>query len=530
MITAGLRSVTGIASGRSVPWLLDHRARHRGDHPFLIWEPFDGTPQVWTYADFAAAVAAVAGGLAAHGVGRGERVVLHLDNCPEFLLAWFAIIRLGAVAVCTNTRSAAVEVAYYVAHCGARLAITQPSLTDHIVAALPADGLMLVVAPNGDFAALLDAPPAAAAPVGDLDAASIQYTSGTTGRPKAVIWTHANCLWGGKVNAAHEKLGPADIQLVYAPLFHTNAQAYSVLACLWSGASFVLQPRFSSSRYWDVSVRRHCTFASQLYFTLRALSGLAVPDNHAYRLWGTGMTGHPIAERLGVPTIGWWGMTETISHPIVGDADVPERPGTIGRAASEYEIDVVGENGRSVAAGTTGDLLVRGVRGVSLFAGYLNDPAATAAAFDARGWFVTGDRVTPHDDGGITFADRAKDMLRVGSENVAASEIERVVASVAGVAEAAVVGAPDAMLDEVPVAFIVVRPGTADPSDAVLTACRAQLAAFKVPREVRIVAQLPRVTLEKVAKHQLRELLRDEAAIRPVPANRRQTGPVRNER
>lgn len=507
-------------SGRGVPWLLDLRARDRGGKPFIIWEPFEGEPSVWTYARFAEGVARVAGGLAARGVKPGDRVLIHLENRPEFLLAWFACVHLGAVAVCTNTRSAADEVAYYVAHSEVVLAITQPSLAQVVAAALPASAPLLVTS-DGErperahaFEALLASEPAPMVPVSDLAPASIQYTSGTTGRPKAVVWTHANCLWGGKANSAHEALTEADIQLVFAPLFHTNAQAYGVLACLWAGASLVLQPRFSSSRFWDVSVRNRCTFGSQLYFSLRALSGTEAPPDHAYRLWATGHSGHPVATRMGVPTIGWWGMTETISHPIIGDTQVPTTPGAIGRPASEYEVAVLREDGAPVEPGETGDLLVRGVMGVSIFAGYLHDEAATADSFDERGWFKTGDRVTVHPDGCISFSERSKDMLKIGAENVAASEIERVVAAVPGVAEVAVVAAPDPMLDEVPVAFVVMREGHGDPEAAVIAACRENLADFKVPRAVRVVSEMPRATLEKVAKHKLRQILREEAAAK----------------
>jgi crotonobetaine/carnitine-CoA ligase len=318
-------------------------------------------------------------------------------------------------------------------------------------------------------------------------------------------------LWAAKVNSAHEGLTAADIQLVYLPLFHINAQAYSVLASLWVGSTFVLQPRFSASRFWDVSVRNRCTWASQVYFALRALATLDVPAKHSYRLWGTGMSGHPLEAKLGVPTLGWWGMTETISHPIVGDVHIPNRPQTIGYAAPEYSVAVVNAEREPAEPGETGDLLVHGTPGVSLFAGYLHDEAATANAFDVDGWFKTGDRVAVHPDGTFTFSDRAKDMLKVGAENVAASEIERVVAAVPGVGEVAVVGAPDPMLEEVPVAFVVAsddRPGL---DTAVLVACREKLATFKVPRAVRIVSDLPRSTLEKVAKHKLREALRNEA-------------------
>jgi crotonobetaine/carnitine-CoA ligase len=156
---------------------------------------------------------------------------------------------------------------------------------------------------------------------------------------------------------------------------------------------------------------------------------------------------------------------------------------------------------------------VRGIPGVSLFAGYYLDPAATAAAFDSQGWLRTGDRVTVTDDGSMIFADRAKDMLRVGAENVAASEVERVVSAVPGVREVAVVGGPDPMLDEVPVAFVV--GANADSlailESQILDACRSKLAAFKVPREIHFVDDLPRATLGKVAKEQLRAQLRDRA-------------------
>ena len=156
---------------------------------------------------------------------------------------------------------------------------------------------------------------------------------------------------------------------------------------------------------------------------------------------------------------------------------------------------------------------MRGVRGLSLFQEYLGNAAATAASFTADGWFRTGDRVDLLDDGSIRFGDRTKDMLKVGGENVAASEIERVIAAVPGVHECAVVARPHRMLDEVPVAFVL--PAVGAPPDLVsriTAACASQLADFKHPHEVRLVAELPRSTLEKVAKAQLRQRLLDEAA------------------
>jgi crotonobetaine/carnitine-CoA ligase len=204
-------------------------------------------------------------------------------------------------------------------------------------------------------------------------------------------------------------------------------------------------------------------------------------------------------------------MTETVSHGILSDPWLPARAGAIGRPAPEYGVRVVRPDGRTaVAAEETGALLIRGVPGLSMFAEYLNRPQATADSYDEEGWFRTGDLVTVHADGWISFADRAKDMVRVGGENVAASEIERVIGEVSGVAEAAVVARPDAKLDEVPVAFIVGGGADGDGgglAERAAAACAAKLADFKVPRSVIVVRALPRSTISKVNKSALREFL-----------------------
>jgi crotonobetaine/carnitine-CoA ligase len=174
-------------------------------------------------------------------------------------------------------------------------------------------------------------------------------------------------------------------------------------------------------------------------------------------------------------------------------------------------------DGREAAPGETGELQIRGLRGLSLFAEYLNNPDATAESFDDDGWFVTGDRATLGEGGWLYFADRSKDMLKVGGENVAASEIERVLMTVPGVVEAAVVAKKHPMLDEVPVAFVRCSLPAGEQRSALVgaieAACASALADFKRPREIRVVDELPRSTLEKIAKAQLRSLL---AADRPA--------------
>ena len=516
-----------VFSGLDIPWLVDAQAARWGDKPFLVWEPFDGERAVFSYAAFAERTRAVAAGLAKRGVRQGDSVLIHLDNCPEFIVAWYACARLGAIAVTTNARSSADELSYFAGHCGAVGAITQPALEAVVSSGFPqAKWVALTNTDNGalparpvssedSFDRLLGDPgeltrraPDSSLPV------SVQYTSGTTARPKGVVWAHANALWGAKINAAHEDLRHDDVHLTYLPLFHCNAQAYSVLASLWAGATVVLQPRFSASRFWPVSVRNGTTWTSIVAFAIKALLDHPVPDEHSYRLWGNGTCDNPSDPHFRVRSIGWWGMTETITHGIVGDPLHPNTPMTCGRVASEYEIRIVDADGHEVQSGDTGDLLIRGVPGLSLFQEYLHDPGATAASFNEHGYFMTGDRVTLLEDGSVRFADRSKDMLKVGGENVAASEIERVIATVPGVREVAVIGRPHEMLQEVPVAFVI--PSCSDGAspgldETIIASCRQKLASFKVPAEVRFVDDLPRATLGKVAKAELRKQLAETA-------------------
>jgi carnitine-CoA ligase len=518
--------VMGPFAGMDVPWLLRMRSQARKDHPFLIWAPFDAPARSWTYGEFHERVGALAAGLVKRGIRPGEYVLIHLDNCIEALLAWFACVELGAIAVTTNTRSAPAEMEYFAGHCGAVAAITQPAYAGTISAHCRDLRWLAVIshdsgadlapgnaAPRGDrfealFADSADRPRRAIDPSAPC---SVQYTSGTTSRPKAVLWTHANALWGAKINASHQDLHAGDVHQTYLPLFHTNALAYSMLASLWVGATCVIQPRFSASRFWPVALEHGCTWTSTIPFCMKALLEHEIPKQHKFRLWGTAVCEPPVFAGFGIKIIGWWGMTETITHGIIGEVDQPNTPMSIGRAAPEYTIRITNDDGRPTEVGGTGNLSIKGVPGLSLFSEYLHNEKATTESFDEHGYFVTGDRITILEHGFVKFGDRAKDMLKVGGENVAASEIEQVIAVVPGVREAAVVAKKHPMLDEVPVAFIIPHAGVggapAELHDTVMTACRTALADFKIPREIRFVDEMPRSTLEKVAKAELRKML-----------------------
>ncbi len=306
------------------------------------------------------------------------------------------------------------------------------------------------------------------------------------------------------MTSSHAQLVESDTVPVFFPLFHANALAYTVLPTLWSGGTAVLMPKFSSSRFWEVATRHRCTWANMVHFTIRALHGLPDPPQHYFRFWALLSQIPSVYERWRIPSISWYGMTETITqniHSFIG-FDTPN--GAIGHPAHEYEVAVRRENGRHVESGEIGGLWIRGISGLSLFLEYLNNPEATDAAFDANGWFNTGDEVCLDSGGHIHFVSRTKDMLRVGEENVAALEIESAINRVPGVVECAVIGKPDDMLEEVPVAFVVALEPTAELEARIFAYCREALSKFKHPREIHFIAALPKGLLDKTLKRELR--------------------------
>jgi len=502
-----------------VAYMLEHWASREPDKGLMVWEPFEGAPRQWSYKRVSEDARRIARGLSDRGVKPGDFVILHLENSPEFVLAWFACAYLGAVAVSTNTRSVARDLSYFAEHTEAVCAITQPQFAELIASACPDLGWLAVT--DNDAGKPADNLSTEAVPFDDLYAdepialrspdptanLSVQFTSGTTSRPKAVLWTHANGLWAAKIGAAHLRLRADDRTLIFMPLFHTNAQGWSMLPTVWSGGTFVLQPKFSASRFWDLSLKYALTWLSIIPFASKAILNQPVPD-HSYRVWGLGAQAESLAKHFKVTVLGWWGMTETLTQGIISDCDQPGPNGSMGRVAPEYDIEIRHEEGRLARLGERGVLHIRGVRGVTLFKEYYRNIEANEQAFDDNGWFNTGDIVRIDEAGYLYFSDRDKDMLKVGAENVAASEIEVVIMQTGLASECAVVAQKHYMLDEVPVAFVIPSgAGTEQDRDAILGRCRSDLADFKVPRDVLFVDELPRSTLEKVAKAELRARL-----------------------
>jgi crotonobetaine/carnitine-CoA ligase len=500
--------------------LLRERAATIPNHRMLVWVPGEGPEITWTYASFAEETARVAGGLAARGIRKGDRILVHLENCPEALLARFACAWLGAICVATNAMAAGPELASLAETAAPRAAITQPKLADLVSTHVPDLEWIAVTETDAGVPPLAGTKPERAQAFANLQStpfaqrspeplapALILFTTGTTARAKAVLWTHENFLWASCVGAQQQGFRPDDVVQLFLPLYHVVGFSWTYLPILWVGGTAVLQARFSASRFWPIAQKHRSTIAAHVPFTMGALQHQEKPEAHFFRMWIANRQIPEVQRRYGIEKISSaWGMTEMISQPIIGGNTFASLlPNSIGRPSIGYRISIVDQDGSAVKPGGEGELLVGGVRGRSLFNEYFGDERATADAFNDRGMFKTGDKVRLLDDGSIVFVDRLKDVIKVGGEGVSASEVEAVIQKVEGVAEVAVVGMPDPLRSEVPVAFVVLEPGHGeDIADVIVRQCQQSLAKFKVPQEVRFLKELPKVGFGKISKARLR--------------------------
>lgn len=503
--------------------LIRDRASVWRDKPFLIWEPFeDRNADIWSWARFEHDTARIAAGLRARGVGEGDRVLVLFDNCPETFLARFALAWIGAIAVLPNSVLTGPELAHTVEITGARAAITQPKLAARLREYCPSLAWIAVTdtdagdtpgagtapAVSESFNALYAAEPAPPRKPDPNAPALILFTTGTTSRPKAVLWTHGNVLWGGQMSAMHQAVRAEDVYQVFLPVYHVVGFSWAFLSAMWAGASVVLQPRFSGSRFWPVALQHKCTLSAQVHFTAGMLARQEIPKHH-FRQFETGIFMPSLAKIFGVREVSGWGMTEMVSQPITGDPWAAQVDKSIGRPAPGYGVVVEDENRRPVQPGETGHLKILGRRGLSIFREYYGNAKATADSFDDRGFFDPGDRVILHENGWIEFGDRTKDVMKVGGEGVSGSEVEAAIRAAGGVKDAAVVGRNDDTWGEVPIAFVELEDAGADRDAArarILEHCHKTLAKFKQPREVVILDELPRIGFGKLAKVKIREM------------------------
>ena len=497
-----------IVGTRTLKGALEDKARRFPARPFLAVEDGSGAGARWTWREFDLAVNRAAHLLLARGLRPGDKFNLHLGNCAEFLLFWMAAAKTGTVMVPTNPVSTAAEMQYILSHSEARLVISEGQYVASVHAAAPScPALRGVVEARPIEPLLRDQPDTTPeVTVSPLDEISMQYTSGTTSRPKGVLLTHANYIYGGEVMAKAMRVGPDDRHLIVLPLFHAGAQLHAFLPMLLVGGSVALVERFSATSFVDQAIRHEATLAALFAAPIRMLLAQPrTPRDGQTRLravsYAQNVTPRQFEEwheRFRAPLVQIWGMTETMSLPLMQPLDLPRKPLAMGMPALGYECAVVDEGGAEVPPGMVGELIVKGIPGVSLMKGYFKNEAATAETL-RDGWLRSGDHAWMDEEGYFFFVDRKKDMIKRAGENVSASEVEEALKQHPAVFDAAVVGVPDPVRDQAIRAYVILR--EAATADELIAWCRGCLSPFKVPEVVEFRDAFPRTSVGKIQKH-----------------------------
>ena len=535
---------------QTIPAAVTRAAHEFGDRTALV-DP-DG-PRL-TYVELHERVRSVARALIAEGIGAGDRVAIWSPNTHHWVLAALGASYAGATLVPVNTRFTGTEALDVIDRTAAAcLFVTGPFLEVDRLAGLHAAAraerrplprvvVRIPVRPGpagtagtldwadlGPLAATVSrrAADERAAAVDPEQVSDILFTSGTTGRSKGATSAHRQTLAVAAAWAEIGGLGTADRYLVINPFFHSFGFKAGILACLLSGATIVPQAVFDIDRTLDLIAQERITVLPgppTVYQAMLDHPDRAKRDLSTLRLAVTGATTVPTAlvERMGAElsfetVLTAYGLTEAVVATMCRPGDDPATVAqTSGRAAAGFEIRIApAEKAPTEKTPTeqtptgkmptgempTGEILLRGP---NMMRGYLDDPAATAEAVDAEGWFHTGDVGRLDARGYLTVTDRLKDMYICGGFNVYPAEVEQALARLDGVAESAVVGVPDARLGEVGKAFVVARPGFELDAGDVVAFCRTRLANFKVPRQVEFRTTLPRNPSGKVLKNVLR--------------------------
>jgi fatty-acyl-CoA synthase len=459
------------------------------------------------------------------GIGPGDRVAMLLMNSVDYLVLYLALARIGAISVRLNFRLTAPEISFILGDSGSKLLVLDADLADRVEAIRDEVPVAAYVArEEGDARA-----PAWATPLGDFlgedsecppvplgldDPATLLYTSGTTGTPKGAIWTHGNSLWFGSIQSMKWKIGPETVALTPGPLFHAGGLEALLLPALVSHGTAITfsSGGFSLDRLLEVGRERSVTtmllYSFMVYeFLRKPRVAELVPASLTRILCGGDIVMPWVYDELEkhlmeVELVQLFGLTEggaictCLDHAVARD-----HPASVGRPMPLNEVRVIGEDGADLAVDEVGEVLVRSP---AVSPGFWQRPEATAEVFE-DGWCHTGDLGRIDAEGFLSLAGRAKDMIRSGAENIYPAEVEGVLTAAPGVADAAVVGVPDAKYHEVGCAVLIAIDGETIDVEALRAFCAERLARYKIPKHIVIADELPRTASGKVKKYELRE-------------------------
>src|SRR5437660_1127719 len=460
----------------------------------------------------------------------GDRVALLLPNIPEFVVSYYAVVRLGAIAVSLNVMFKHDELKFILNDSETKLLITTPGLLDQVPEATEVPFLKIILCAGksdragvvelGDLLSSTSGSAAKANLTNDCGAA-ILYTSGTTGKPKGVFLTHGNRISNAHATNHHTKMDSADRLICYLPLFHCFGQNFIMNASVNAGATLVLHERFQPDEILHSIKSNAVTMffgVPTVYSRLLTLPNIE-EELGTVRYYFTAAAPMPVGvvrqwrERFGAIIYEGYGLTET--SPFASyNHDYVYREGSIGSPIENVEMKILDVQGRNLAPGEVGEIAIKGP---NVMQGYFRRPEETAQVL-RDGWFLTGDIGQMDADGYFYLVDRAKDMINVSGFKVWPREVEEIIMKHPGVGEVAVIGIPDTNSGEAVKAFAVSKEGWRVTEQELTEFCRSRIAVYKAPRFFEFVDSLPRNPAGKILKRELR--VREAALTPPSPRGR----------
>jgi long-chain acyl-CoA synthetase len=490
--------------------LLELRAQAAPDKDFLFSET-DG--RRYTYSEFDRAVNRAARLLAAHDIKKGDAVSLLMPNGVEYIIAYFACFKLGALAGPVNSLLKAEEISYVIADSEAKAIVIGTEFLERIESVrqkLPDLRHVIVFDDEAEASAPFETASLPDVALNADDEAIIIYTSGTTGKPKGCLLTHGNIIANARQITKWLGFSAEDRLLTVMPLFHMNAVSVTTMTPLYAGASTVVSPKFSASRFWqiisDYEVTSFGSVATMLSMLLTTYpegvpAGLKTSQLR-FAMCGSAPVPAEVLrkfeETFNCLVIEGYGLSESTCRSSFNPPDERRRPGSCGMSIGN-EMKVVDETDREVADGELGEIVLRGD---NILKGYYKNEEATARAF-RNGWFHTGDIGYRDADGFFYIVDRKSDMIIRGGENIYPREIDEVLYKHPAISAAATIGVPDPLYGEEVAAFIVLKEGAQASEEDIITFCREHLADYKCPKSVCFITDIPKGPTGKLLKREL---------------------------
>jgi long-chain acyl-CoA synthetase len=463
-----------------------------------------------SYGMLHGATAHIAGLLAAHGFQRGDRVGIMLPNVPYFPVCYYGVLRAGGIVVPMNVLLRTREVAYYLSDSGAKLLFAWHAFAEDAQTGAKQAGAECLLVEPGSFEQQVGSatPDAAVADTADDDTAVLLYTSGTTGQPKGAELTHANLTLNARGSADLFDLGSEGIVLGALPLFHSFGQTCSMNATVGSGGTLTLLPRFDPGKALEIIQRDRVNVFQGVPTMYGAM--LHHPQRDQYdvstlKLCGSGGSAMPVEllrgfdEAFGCKVLEGYGLSESSPVASFNHADRERKAGSIGTPIKNVEMRVVDDDGHEVAQGEVGEIVIRGY---NVMKGYWQRPEATAETI-IDGWLHTGDMGRVDEDGYFYVVDRKKELIIRGGYNVYPREIEEVLYEHPAVREAAVLGVPHDEYGEEVGAAVSLKDGASATPEELRDYVKSQVAAYKYPRVVWLLDELPKGPTGKILKREI---------------------------